>query len=76
MYASNSAVRGLCWRKASASAGDGACVEVASAGGLVVVRDSRDRGGRRLHYPAQSWREFTARVRRSNLRRPSSGAVD
>jgi hypothetical protein len=50
----------LRWRKASHSANDGACVEVAVVNGRIAVRDSKDPGGRQLRYPMQSWRNFTA----------------
>jgi hypothetical protein len=63
MSPTDSAARVLCWRKARASANDGACVEVASASGLVAVRDSKNPGGSRLYYSARSWCEFTARIR-------------
>jgi hypothetical protein len=55
----------LKWRKAKRKRGGGACVEVASADGqVVVVRDSKDRPGNWLYYSEQSWREYTARPRR------------
>jgi hypothetical protein len=63
MFPTDSPARVLRWRKARASASDGACVEVASAGGLVAVQDSKNPGGSRLYYSARSWREFTARIR-------------
>lgn len=63
MSPTNSVARVLRWRKARASVNDGACVEVASAGGLVAVRDSKNPDGSRLCYSARSWREFTARIR-------------
>ncbi len=54
----------LRWRKAKGSVGDGACVEVASSDGhVVVVRDSKNPDGIWIYYPAQSWREYTARAR-------------
>lgn len=63
MSPADSAARVQPWRKARASVNDGACVEVASTGGLVSVRDSKNPGGSRLCCPARSWREFTARIR-------------
>jgi uncharacterized protein DUF397 len=51
------------WRKAKASAGDGACVEVASVDGWIVVRDSKNPDGTWMRYSAVSWREFTAKLR-------------
>jgi Domain of unknown function (DUF397) len=64
MSATNLRASNLQWRKARRSAGDGACVEVASTDGQVVmVRDSKDRGGNWLYYPAEAWCEYTARAR-------------
>jgi hypothetical protein len=57
--------RGLQWRKAKRSAGDGECVEVALVDGKIVVRDSRDPDGTWQRYPAQSWRDFVSIVKRS-----------
>jgi hypothetical protein len=48
----------LDWRKATASANNGACIEVAPAGGYIAVRDSKDPDGTWLRYPAQSWNLF------------------
>lgn len=50
---------GLRWAKASMSGGGGAaCLELATADGLVLVRDSRDRSGPRLSFPALNWEDF------------------
>ena len=63
MHTTDRRSSGLQWHKAKRSAGDGACVEVASADGQVImVRDSKDRDGNWLYYPAQSRREYTARA--------------
>ena len=43
------------WRKATYSAENGNCVEVASAGS-VLIRDTQDRAGVTLSVPAQAWR--------------------
>lgn len=49
----------LRWIKASASAGNGNCVEMASLpGGGVAVRDSKDLHGPVLRYTAQEWAAF------------------
>jgi hypothetical protein len=48
----------LAWRKAAASAGNGACVEVAPVTGGVLVRDSKDPGGPMLRYTAAEWHAF------------------
>lgn len=49
----------LAWRKASASAGNGACVEVAPlADSGVAVRDSKDPEGPVLRYTPAEWIAF------------------
>ncbi|MFG3258270.1 DUF397 domain-containing protein [Streptomyces sp. NPDC048172] len=52
------------WRKSSHSNGDGGeCVEVGTAGGVVPVRDTKDRGaGPILVFPADAWARFIARL--------------
>jgi hypothetical protein len=51
------------WRKSSfSSAQGGACVEVASAEG-VVVRDTTNRPDVSLTFSAEAWAEFTASLR-------------
>lgn len=51
------------WRKARRSMGNGDCVETATAGREVVVRDSKDPGGPVLAYSAESWLAFTRKAR-------------
>ena len=55
--------RSLNWRKARYSIAMGECVEVASAGLRVAVRDSTNPDGARLAYPVSSWRAFVARIK-------------
>jgi hypothetical protein len=51
------------WRKSSYSdANGGACVEVASAAG-VIVRDTTNRDGGTLSFTAEAWAEFTTTLR-------------
>jgi hypothetical protein len=50
------------WRKATYSAENGNCVEVAS-NEAVMVRDTQDPSGATLSIPARAWRAFTAQVR-------------
>lgn len=52
------------WRKSSYSGnGGGSCVETASTGGVVLVRDTTDRDGGTLGFTAEAWAKFTASVR-------------
>lgn len=63
-------VRDLTWRTARGSAGNGACVEVAPAGGQIFVRDSKNQDGPVVSYSARSWRQFVtnAKTGRFDLR--------
>jgi hypothetical protein len=56
--ATDAKARKLPWRKATFSVGNGACVEVAPAGGQIAVRDSQNPDGVWLHYPVPSWQSF------------------
>jgi hypothetical protein len=49
------------WRKSSYSNGDGgACVELASGDGSILVRDTKARSGPALAFTPQAWSRFTA----------------
>jgi Domain of unknown function (DUF397) len=51
------------WRKSTYSDGNGgACIEVASSGG-VAVRDTTDRDGVTLAFSARAWAAFITRLR-------------
>jgi hypothetical protein len=52
------------WRKSTYSnAQGGACVETASDGGVILVRDTMNRGGFTLGVPADVWASFTDSLR-------------
>ena len=55
---------GLNWRKASYSgSGGGNCVEVASSGSVVLVRDTTNRDAGLLTFSAEAWERFAASLR-------------
>ena len=57
------------WRKSSHSGDNGGeCVEVATAG-AVLVRDTSDRNGTTLAFAASPWRDFIAAI--SVIRSPT-----
>jgi hypothetical protein len=50
---------GQTWRTAGYTGnGGGNCVEVGHAAGVIVVRDTKDRGGLMLNVPADAWASF------------------
>jgi hypothetical protein len=53
------------WRKSTYSGnGGGDCVEAGVADvGSVLVRDTRDRGGRTIAFTADAWVSFTATLK-------------
>jgi hypothetical protein len=48
------------WRKASYSNGSGQCVETASGGGAILVRDTTNRDGGTLAFSASAWASFVS----------------
>ena len=53
------------WRKATRSGDNGGeCIEVASASGRVMIRDTTDRDGIMLSVPPAAWRRLVATARR------------
>ena len=47
------------WRKSTYSdSNGGACVEAASDNGVILVRETTNRGGGTLGFTATAWREF------------------
>ena len=53
----------LTWRKSSASAGAGECVEVARSGESVLTRDSRDQSGVVLAFTTAGWLGLLRRIK-------------
>jgi hypothetical protein len=51
------------WRKASYSNSSGSCVEVGASATAVLVRDTANRSGVALAFPAPAWRALLAEVR-------------
>jgi hypothetical protein len=51
------------WRTSSYSNVGGECVEAATAGGVVGVRDTKDRSGAMLAFGPDAWQRFTARTK-------------
>lgn len=60
MSANRLEVGDLQWKKARASAGNGACVEVAPVSGQIVIRDSKDPEGPVLSYSSEAFQSFLA----------------
>lgn len=54
---------GARWRKSSYSGDNGSCVEVAAAGGIVAVRDSKDPDGPALAFTPASFAAFVTAIR-------------
>lgn len=50
------------WRKSSRSGSEGSCVEVRRAPAAIQVRDTKDRTGPVLSFPADAWQGFIAAV--------------
>jgi uncharacterized protein DUF397 len=53
----------LNWRKSSASAGVGECVEVATSGQAVLTRDSRAQAGPVLAFTTSQWLGLLQRIK-------------
>ncbi len=59
--------RHAAWRTSSRSHGNGDCVEVAAAGALVGVRDSKDPAGPVLVVDPTGWAAFLAGIQGGEL---------
>ena len=59
------------WFKSTKSGGNGNCVEVAFVGGgMVAVRDSKDRSGPVLTFTGPEWAAFLAGVQDNEFKQP------
>jgi hypothetical protein len=58
MPVTGSMLRGVAWRKAQLSVANGACVQVARAGEMLAMRDSKDPDGPVLMYTPVEWHAF------------------
>lgn len=66
----------LNWRKASYSAANGGCVEVAGHDGMILVRDTKDHGRGPVHrFTRTGWEAFTADVRAGEFDLDESGCL-
>jgi Domain of unknown function (DUF397) len=71
MSSEQSEMRNLAWRKASRSAANGECVEIASAPGYVAIRDSKNPDGAILTSSRSVWRALLSDAKRGRLDLPS-----
>jgi hypothetical protein len=61
----NECVEVASWRKATYSGNGGNCVEAGVADdGVILVRDTTDRAGGTLTFPAAAWRAFATNLKR------------
>ena len=53
------------WRRSSYSnANGGDCVEVRNVRDVIAVRDTKNRAGTVLSFPARAWRAFAAEIKK------------
>jgi hypothetical protein len=55
------------WRKARRSMGNGNCVEIASSGAEIMIRDSKNPAGPVLKYADSAWMTFVASARSGTI---------
>lgn len=66
--------RELTWRTSSRSASNGACVEVAHNGGMVIIRDSKNPDGAIVRCTGANWGIFLERAKRGDFDAPGEGS--
>jgi Domain of unknown function (DUF397) len=58
-YGSGQCLEAAAWRKPSRSMANGQCLEAAAGPAVALVRDTKDRDGAVLAFPAGAWAAFT-----------------
>ena len=61
--ASSAELSRAAWRTSSYSNNGGECVELAAAGALVRVRDTKHRAGAVLTFTPEAWERFTVSLK-------------
>jgi len=67
MFGPNNDAARANWRKAKRSKNYGDCVEVSGGSGIIATRDSKDRLGPVIRYPAESWQAFLVGTKSGNF---------
>jgi hypothetical protein len=56
----------ITWRKSTSSV-SGECVEVASSGKTILVRDTKSRGEKMLSFPPAAWKGFVSTIQTDSI---------
>jgi Domain of unknown function (DUF397) len=68
MSSEESEMRSLAWRKATRSAANGECVELASTRSYVAIRDSKNPEGAILTCSSEMFRSFLMGIKNDSIR--------